>query len=158
MKKILGCVCFVCAALFCCAQDLSLQVKLKDLQGKEIAVEDLLDSSPVVFCFWATWCKPCQNELDALTELKEKWEGKVKIVAVSIDDQRAAAKVRSLAKGRRWPFEVVQDVNQEFYKSLNLTSIPFSMIVKGKKIVYTHVGYSPGDEYILLKKVMSYIN
>lgn len=38
---------------------------------------------------WATWCGPCQRPMqhnqDMLNNNDEKWKGKVRIVAVSVD-------------------------------------------------------------------------
>ena len=32
------------------------------------------DGNPIVISFWATWCKPCMRELDAMDELYEEWQ------------------------------------------------------------------------------------
>jgi thiol-disulfide isomerase/thioredoxin len=38
---------------------------------------------------WATWCGPCQKPMqhnqEMLTKNDEKWKGKVRIVAISVD-------------------------------------------------------------------------
>ena len=40
--------------------------------------------------FWATWCKPCLEELPLLQQLQEETEGPLRVVLVSLDDQPAA--------------------------------------------------------------------
>ena len=82
-------------------------VTLKQLDGKEITFKEAVQQGPVIVSFWATWCKPCQSELEALKDLEDSWKNKVRIIAVSIDDARAMAKVKSLVKGKKWPFEVL---------------------------------------------------
>ena len=99
-------------------------VTLKQLDGKEITFKEAVQQGPVIVSFWATWCKPCQSELEALKDLEDSWKNKVRIIAVSIDDARAMAKVKSLVKGKKWPFEVLLDPNKELYKAFNISAIP----------------------------------
>lgn len=54
--------------------------------------------------FWATWCPPCQKPMqhneDMLTANKDKWDGKVKIVGLSID--KDAATVKTHITNKNW--------------------------------------------------------
>ena len=79
-------------------QTIPENVTLKQLDGKEITFKEAVQQGPVIVSFWATWCKPCQSELEALKDLEDSWKNKVRIIAVSIDDARAMAKVKSLVK------------------------------------------------------------
>ena len=90
-------------------------VTLKQLDGKEITFKEAVQQGPVIVSFWATWCKPCQSELEALKDLEDSWKNKVRIIAVSIDDARAMAKVKSLVKGKKWPFEVFCSTRTKSY-------------------------------------------
>jgi thioredoxin-related protein len=87
-------------------------------------------------------------------DLHDEWKNKVKVLAVSIDDARSVAKVKSLVKGKKWPYQVLLDSNKKLYKALNLTSIPFIMIVSDGKVIWSHVGYMPGDEELVVKKAL----
>ena len=56
---------------FSFAQELPSLV-LKDLDGNDINLNTLVESENIfVFSFWATWCVPCINELDAISEVYE---------------------------------------------------------------------------------------
>ena len=118
---------------------------------------DVLKDDVVIVSFWATWCKPCQNELDALAEIEDIWADKLRVVAISIDDARSASKVRSTVKAKMWPYEVYTDENSTLAKSLNISTIPFVMIVSGGKTVYSHTGYTPGSERLLVEDALSYL-
>ena len=139
---------------FC--QQIPANLTVRNLDGSEIRMKEVLGDGVVIVSFWATWCKPCQNELTALAEIEDTWAGKVRVVAVSVDDSRAAAKVRSLVRGNNWPFEVLLDQNRALYKALNLSSIPFVMIVRDGKTLYSHTGYTPGNEHIVVEKALEY--
>ena len=128
---------------------------LKD--GKEITFKEAVQQGPVIVSFWATWCKPCQSELEALKDLEDSWKNKVRIIAVSIDDARAMAKVKSLVKGKKWPFEVLLDPNKELYKAFNISAIPHVLVINDKKVVWTHSGYMPGNEVLVVDKALETI-
>lgn len=156
MKKIISIlVAAVAAAALCQAQEISPNAIVKDLSGNSIQMGDVLKDDVVIVSFWATWCKPCQNELDALAEIEDIWADKLRVVAISIDDARSASKVRSTVKAKMWPYEVYTDENSTLAKSLNISSIPFVMIVADGKTVYSHTGYTPGSERHLVDKALS---
>ena len=110
MKKIISIlVAAVAAAAVCQAQEISPNAIVKDLSGNSVLMGDVLKDDVVIVSFWATWCKPCQNELDALAEIEDIWADKLRVVAISIDDARSASKVRSTVKAKMWPYEVYTD-------------------------------------------------
>ena len=140
-----------------CGQMIPENVTLKQLDGKKITFKDAVQQGPVIISFWATWCKPCQSELEALKDLEDSWKNKVRIIAVSIDDARAMAKVKSLVKGTKWPFEVLLDPNKELYKAFNISAIPYVLVINDKKVVWTHSGYMPGNEVLVVDKALETI-
>jgi cytochrome c biogenesis protein CcmG/thiol:disulfide interchange protein DsbE len=110
----------------------------------------------MVISFWATWCAPCKKELNAIHEVYEDWQDEtgVKVIAVSIDDARSATRVKPYVDAQGWEFEVLMDTNGDFKRSLNVNNVPQTFLVDGNgDIVWTHSGYSPGDEYELLEEI-----
>lgn len=157
MKKLLALLVLAfSAAAVCGAQDISPNIAIKDLSGNSVLTGDVLKDDVAIVSFWATWCKPCQNELDALADIEDTWAGKIRVVAISIDDARSVSKVKTMVKSKMWPYEVYTDENSELAKSLNISSIPFVLIVLGGKTVYSHTGYTPGSERLLVEKALSY--
>lgn len=158
MKKIISIlVAAVAAAAVCQAQEISPNAIVKDLSGNSVLMGDVLKDDVVIVSFWATWCKPCQNELDALAEIEDTWADKIRVVAISTDDARSASKVKSTVKAKMWPYEVYTDENSTLAKSLNISTIPFVMIVADGKTVYSHTGYTPGSERLLVEDALSYL-
>ena len=88
-------------------------------------------------------------------DIEDKWKGKFRILAVSVDDARSLAKVKSLANGNKWKFEVLLDTNKDLYNIYKLTSIPTSIMLNSRgEVVYRHVGYVPNDENIFVEKAL----
>jgi len=108
-----------------------------------------------VFSFWATWCVPCLQELDAINDNYAKWskELNMEVVAVSIDDARTQKRVKPLLNGKKWPYTVLLDTNQDLKRALSVANVPYTIVVKNKKIVYIHNGYSQGAEKELYNKL-----
>jgi peroxiredoxin len=132
-------------------------VKLKDIDGNSVNTAELSnDGNPMVISFWATWCAPCKKELNAIHEVYEDWQDDtgVKVIAVSIDDARSATRVKPYVDAQGWEFEVLMDTNGDFKRSLNVNNVPQTFLVDGNgDIVWTHSGYSPGDEDELLEEI-----
>lgn len=132
-------------------------VTLKNISGKTINTSELSnDGKPIIISFFATWCKPCNRELSAISEVYEDWQDEtgVKLIAVSIDQAQNINKVKPLVDGNGWPYEVLLDPNSDFKRALGVQMIPFVLIVDGKgKIVYKHNGYTEGAENELIEKV-----
>lgn len=132
-------------------------VTLKDMSGKTVNTAELSnDGKPIIISFFATWCKPCNRELSAISEVYEEWQDEtgVKLIAVSIDQAQNINKVKPLVDGNGWPYQVLLDPNSDFKRALGVQMIPFVLIVDGKgKIVYKHNGYTEGAENELIEKV-----
>ena len=136
-------------------------VDIKTLNGGIINTADFdNDNSPIIISFWATWCKPCKQELENIHEVYDDWkdETNVKLIAISIDDARNQAKIKPLVNSKGWEYEIYQDSNREFATKMGVGPIPHTFLLNGdKKIIWDHVTYSEGDEDKLYEKVLEII-
>ena len=132
-------------------------VDIKNIEGKIINTDEFDNGGkPIIVSFWATWCKPCAKELDAISEVYDEWQDEtgVKLLAISIDDARNTAKIAPFANGKDWPYEVYLDANSDLKRALNVNAIPHTFLLNGKKeIVWQHTSYFDGDADELFEEV-----
>lgn len=132
-------------------------VTLKSMDGKEVNTATLNNGGkPFIISFFATWCKPCNRELDAINEVYPDWQEEtgVKVIAISIDQAQNINKVKPLVDGKGWEYEVLLDPNSDFRRAMGVNLIPHVFIIDGNgKIVESRSGYTEGGEAHLIEKV-----
>ncbi len=147
----------VAGILFSQKTDKVPSVNLKNLEGKTIDTSSLEnDGKPMVICFWATWCSPCKRELNTYQEMYEDWQDEtgVRIVAVTIDDQRSISRVGPYVNSVEWDFEILLDPNKDFARAMNVINVPHTFLVDGNgNIVWQHNNYAAGDEEELIEQI-----
>jgi thiol-disulfide isomerase/thioredoxin len=147
------------AATLLSAQSGLPSVNAKTLDGQTVNLAEAYggeNGKITIFSFWATWCKPCQAELDAIADLYPEWQEAypVELVAITIDDQRALAKVPPLVATKGWEYTILIGNENDMRNSFNFSSIPQTFVVDKKgNIAYVHNGYAPGDEEELAEKI-----
>src|SRR5438445_9426530 len=113
------------------------EIALKDLQGQEVRLSDLR-GKVVLLNFWATWCKPCKEEMPAMQAAYDKLrdEGLVVLAVNELEDvQRVAEHVRS--HGHTFP--VVMDHDNRIANRYGVVGLPASFLIDRQGIVREHV-------------------
>lgn len=139
------------------AQQQITSSELKNLSGQPVDLAQVLqDADLTVISFWATWCKPCQTELDVIADLYPDWQENlnVQMVAITIDTQRALSKVPGLISTKGWEYVILSDVNNVMRNQLGFQAIPQTYVVDREgNVLYSHSGYTTGDELELEAKL-----
>ncbi len=139
------------------AQTLEIpSVQIKDINGKPFNTKDIKGDGPIIIDFWATWCKPCVKELNAIAEEYEDLveETGLKIYAVSTDNARTSSRVAPFVNTSGWEYEVLLDPNSDFKRAMNVINVPHVFIFdKNGKLVEQHTSYNEGDEEHLFELI-----
>lgn len=85
--------------------------------------EEVLNSDkPVIIDFWATWCAPCRMLAPVISEIAEKYDGKIKVGKVNVDEEA------------------------ELSMQFQISSIPAVLYFENGKLSNTSVGYCTAEE------------
>ncbi len=132
-------------------------VDIKDLSGSTVSTSSFDNGGkPIIIDFWATWCKPCIEELNTIHEVYAEWQKEtgVKIITISVDDSRTMQRVAPYINSKGWTYENYIDPNGDFKRAMNVNMPPQTFVLNSKKeIVWQHVGYTEGNEIELYEEV-----
>ncbi len=133
-------------------------INIKDMAGNAINTAKVSNNGkPIVISFWATWCKPCKLELNTIADEYEDWQEEtgVKLVAVSVDDQRTVNAVKPTVNASGWEYDIWLDTNGDFKRAMGVNYVPHTFLLDGNgTIVYSHNNFVPGDEEELYEQIL----
>ena len=121
----------------------------------------LIGGKPLIISFWSLACKPCIQELNAINDQLDEWreQADFEVIAVSVDDVRMKAAAKAKSRSFGWDFICIFDGNQTLKRAMNVSLTPQSFVLdKEGRIVFSHSGYTPGSEQLLLDKILSLTN
>ena len=132
---------------------------LENLEGDFVELDQEIGEGPILLSFWATWCKPCIEELAEFKKLYNDYKDKgFKLLAISTDSERTVAKVKPFVKSKSYDFPVLYDTSGDVARIYYARAVPFTVLIDDKgAIVYTHLGYMRGDEQVVNTKVKDMI-
>jgi thiol-disulfide isomerase/thioredoxin len=115
--------------------------RIPAIKMAELAQYAANTDSVLVINFWATFCKPCVEEIPFMQRISRKYAGqKVKLLLVSLDvKQYYPAKLRSFVKkqGFRAPVVWLNETDADYFCPLAdpkwSGAIPASLIINNKK-------------------------
>jgi len=109
----------------------------------------------VMINFWATWCKPCREEMPLLEDIYKKYKPMgFTMLAVNVepDPKDAEAWLGKLSKPVTFP--VAFDTDSKVSKMYKVAVMPSTVIVDRKgNIRIMHKGYKAGDENVYLTQI-----
>ena len=93
-----------------------------NLTNQNFEEEVLKSNLPVLVDFFATWCGPCNMIAPVIAEIAERYEGKVKVGKVNVDDEN------------------------ELAMKYQISSIPTLVLFKDGKVANTKIGLCSKSE------------
>ncbi len=115
------------------APDFSLQT----LDGERVKLSDF-EGEKVILNFWATWCKPCREEMPDLQSIYEERDDDVVILAINMD---AHNDVEGFIDSYSVTFPVLLDENDQVSDMYQIISLPTTYFIdEDGTIVQKHLG------------------
>lgn len=120
--------------------------RAEKLDGQRVALQDLLSPGRgTLLSFWATWCVPCIQELNAVTKhLKDDPKLALDLVSVNVDKSDTASQVRPLVKEKGFHFPILMDPQHLIFGKYQATpELPYSVLISPSgEILETFQGYN----------------
>ena len=116
------------------AQDIE-RVELMDLYDKPIE-DNFIRGKAVFLNFWATWCKPCIEEMESIDKASNLLQ-KEKIVFILASNE-SVEDIREFQNAHKYKFNYMQVMNSE---SLDIPALPTTFIYNSRgELVYSQSG------------------
>jgi len=113
------------------------EIVLKDLRGQEVKLSDLRGKI-VLLNFWATWCKPCKEEMPAMQAAYDRLRG-AGFVVLAVNELEDAEKVAEHIKTHGHTFLVVMDHDNRVANRYGVVGLPASFLIDRQGIVREHI-------------------
>ena len=130
------------------------EIVLKDLQGRDVKLSDLR-GKVVLVNFWATWCKPCKEEMPAMQASYDKLRDKG-FVVLAVNELEDTARVAEHIRTHGHTFEVVMDHNNQVANMYGVVGLPASFLIDPQGIVRERIAGSLLTESRIEEMVKKY--
>jgi peroxiredoxin len=111
------------------------EFSLKLLSGGEASLSQFT-GHPVLVNFWATWCKPCRQEMPEITAAYQAHRASgLEVLAVNLSDQESMKDVRKFVAELELPFPILLDEKGKTRKRYGLITVPTSFFIDTKGMV-----------------------
>jgi peroxiredoxin len=106
---------------------------LEEMSGGDLRLSDLR-GKPVVVNFWATWCKPCRQEMPRFIEAYEEHRSEgLEVVAVNMQEGKGA--VRPFAEDYGMTFPIAVDRDGEVGDRYRLLGLPTTFFIDREGVI-----------------------
>src|SRR5438309_5102541 len=130
------------------------EIVLKDLQGRDVKLSNLR-GKVVLVNFWATWCKPCKEEMPAMQASYDKLRDKG-FVVLAVNELEDTARVAEHIRTHGHTFEVVMDHNNQVANMYGVVGLPASFLIDPQGIVRERIAGSLLTESRIEEMVKKY--
>ncbi|MFZ1806949.1 MAG: TlpA disulfide reductase family protein [Cyclobacteriaceae bacterium] len=139
MRKVLkqfSLVVIFCIPLFNCTGSQSEldKIELQALDGTPIDMDEY-QGKTIFINFWATWCKPCIQEMPTIAKAQEQ----LKDVVFLFPSNESVDLIEGFKEKRNFDFNYVQIQNME---ALNIMALPTTYIFNSKgELIFSEAGF-----------------
>lgn len=131
----------VCLILFSClgfirpviAEADLTQIQLQKFpQLTAVSLNTLPSDKPLYIKLWATWCKPCIEQMPHFQALYQQYGDKVNFVAVNIDINETPAAIDAVIKRFGLTMPVWLDGQGQLATAVGITGTPYSVLINSR--------------------------
>lgn len=134
--------------------------KVKDVNNKEISLSAFRDKKYVLLDFWASWCKPCREDMPFLKKIYQAYgEKDLEIIGISKDDDlsswKKAIQIDSTQIWRNISVPLISQKNDSAITNKYFVyGIPVKILINKEGVIIGRWTGGGEENIILLKKLL----
>lgn len=139
------CLPFIITMLVACSRESSVyDIVWHDFADKKVKLQ-MYKGRWIVVNYWATWCKPCIEEMPVLQHYYQRFTPNIMVIGANIEHNDgfvSAEAIVQFSKKLNLTFPIVK-ANIEFNKTSlgHVKALPMTVIINPQgEITYTHLG------------------
>ncbi|URQ92555.1 TlpA disulfide reductase family protein [Pseudoalteromonas sp. SCSIO 43101] len=110
---------------------------LENEAGQIVKFESFLGKKPVYLKFWATWCKPCMEQMPHFQHAYEQYGDKIQFVAINIDLNDDAHSVAKVKERFSLSMPLFTDLTAQVAKHYEFMGTPFHVLIDSdEKVIF----------------------
>ena len=120
---------------------------VRSVSGEMLDLDRLRAHGPVLVDFWATWCKPCLEEIPELQRLHRTYSARgLTVIGISVDGPRNFARVRPFASKLGITYPIALDADGSLSQRFAVRAMPTTVLIdRSGAMVRVTEGYHPGE-------------
>ena len=118
------------------------------LEGEDFNLEDYIGKKAILLDWWSINCRSCVQAIPSLIDIRDRYTDDLLVVGMNVDSFMLK-RVKRFLKTQKFTvnYPTVIDKQLKVMKQYKSSILPTTVIIdKSGSIVYSHVGYKPGDE------------
>ena len=131
--------------------DINNGIEVNSLKQLNSIKVDQIKTDFIILNLWASWCIPCQNEVDELLKISE--QSNITVIGILVDD--SASNGRAFIKDNKITYKnILEEAESDIVLSqFNWTGIPTTLVLdRNLSILHTLNGEITANEIIELTK------
>ena len=131
--------------------DINNGIKVESLKQLNSISTEKIKTDFIILNLWASWCIPCQNEVDELLKISE--QSNITVIGILVDD--SASNGREFIKDNKVTYKnILEEEESDIVLSqFNWTGIPTTLVLdRNLSILHTLNGEITANEIIKLTK------
>ena len=131
--------------------DINNGIEVGSLKQLNSISVDQIKTDFIILNLWASWCIPCQNEVEELLKISE--ESNITVIGILVDD--SASNGREFIKNNKIPYKNIlkEEESDIVLSQFNWTGIPTTLILDSNLLIlHTLNGEITANEIIELTK------
>jgi len=128
---------------------------MKDLDGNDYRLQEMLGKKVVHLAFWATWCVPCVVEIPVLRDMYDRYHDRgLEVLGVVVPMSQTREGVRAFSEKHGINYPILWDDDEKTTSLYRVASLPRNFLIGSDGIIH-HAGVElPEDLESLIESLL----